>query len=271
MTGKLGSIGCLVLRLAGPLQSWGGDSRFNRRETDAVPTKSGIVGLLAAADGRRRGDPILDLVGLRLGVRVDQPGTVLRDFHTAGDYRGRPLLTAAVDAKGRQRARSKVHPVVTQRFYLQDAVFVVVVEGGIELVTGLAEAVRCPAYPLALGRRSCVPTQPLVLPGPDGPEDAWRGGLTEVLGAVPWQAGSEYRRQVRRQLGAVVRISLEATFDRADGSEGRSDVPVSFAHRERQFTTRRVAQTWLQCPTGFDGGRDSEPDRAHDPFALLGW
>ena len=42
----------LVLRLAGPLQSWGSSSRFTRRSTEAFPTKSGIVGLLAAAQGR---------------------------------------------------------------------------------------------------------------------------------------------------------------------------------------------------------------------------
>ena len=70
---------CLVLRLAGPLQSWGSSSQFNRRETDDRPTKSGVIGLLAAAQGRRRSDPIEDLVDVKLAVRVDQPGSLLRD------------------------------------------------------------------------------------------------------------------------------------------------------------------------------------------------
>ncbi len=64
---------CLVLRLAGPMQSWGGRSQFNRRDTLTEPTKSGLIGLLAAAQGRRRQDSIEDLLGLTFGVRTDQP------------------------------------------------------------------------------------------------------------------------------------------------------------------------------------------------------
>ena len=48
----------LVLRLAGPMQSWGVSSQFVHRATETFPTKSGLVGLLAAAQGRRRCDPI---------------------------------------------------------------------------------------------------------------------------------------------------------------------------------------------------------------------
>ena len=73
----------LLLRLAGPLQSWGVKSRFTVRATELAPTKSGIIGMLAAAVGRRRTDPIEDLLSLRFGVRKDQPGRVIRDFHTA--------------------------------------------------------------------------------------------------------------------------------------------------------------------------------------------
>lgn len=41
----------LLLRLAAPLQSWGSDSKFETRKTGREPTKSGVVGLLAAALG----------------------------------------------------------------------------------------------------------------------------------------------------------------------------------------------------------------------------
>ena len=61
----------LVLRLAGPMQSWGSDSRFTRRSTEVFPTKSALVGLLGAAQGRRRSDPIEDLAKLSVAVRVD--------------------------------------------------------------------------------------------------------------------------------------------------------------------------------------------------------
>lgn len=46
----------LLLRLAAPLQSWGADSKFETRKTNREPTKSGVIGLLAAALGLRRDD-----------------------------------------------------------------------------------------------------------------------------------------------------------------------------------------------------------------------
>ena len=44
----------LLLRLAAPLQAWGADSKFEPRKTAREPTKSGVIGLLAAALGLRR-------------------------------------------------------------------------------------------------------------------------------------------------------------------------------------------------------------------------
>lgn len=41
----------LLLWLEGPLQSWGHDSRFGRRETLHFPTKSGVLGMVCAALG----------------------------------------------------------------------------------------------------------------------------------------------------------------------------------------------------------------------------
>ena len=64
----------LLIRLAGPMQSWGDSSRFARRTTRREPTKSGVVGLLASALGRTREDPVEDLAQLELAIRVEQPG-----------------------------------------------------------------------------------------------------------------------------------------------------------------------------------------------------
>lgn len=70
----------LLLRLAGPMQAWGDSARFVRRTTRHEPTKSGVVGLLASALGRGREESVEDLAQLEMGVRADQPGTLLRDF-----------------------------------------------------------------------------------------------------------------------------------------------------------------------------------------------
>ncbi|MFJ3840587.1 type I-E CRISPR-associated protein Cas5/CasD [Streptomyces sp. NPDC090054] len=256
----------LLLRLAAPLQSWGDRSTFNRRETRPEPTKSGIVGLLAAASGRPRHAPLDDLAGLALGIRIDQPGTLLRDYHTVSDYRGQPLLSAAVTAKGRQKPTSPAkHTHITQRFYLQDAIFLAAVEGPLGLITTLEHAMAHPAFPLALGRRSCAPTQPLSL-------GQRTGHLEDVLRQEPWQAAPAVRKRWGRQNGDAAHIDLPATLDDPAGDEVRDDVPLSFAPQSRTFTTRRTRHTYLHSPTGLtpDPARPGNPG-GHDPFALLGW
>ncbi|MEU3567812.1 type I-E CRISPR-associated protein Cas5/CasD [Kitasatospora sp. NPDC036755] len=87
----------LLARLAGPLQAWGLVSRFDRRDTHLRPTKSGFLGLLAAAAGHSRDDSLHPLDELRFAVRVDRPGTPVRDYHTVGGgrypLRPRDLIT----------------------------------------------------------------------------------------------------------------------------------------------------------------------------------
>ncbi|MBB0229045.1 type I-E CRISPR-associated protein Cas5/CasD, partial [Streptomyces calidiresistens] len=126
----------LLLRLAGPLQSWGSAARFTRRGTENAPTKSGVLGLLAAAEGRSRNEDLSDLTALRFGVRIDQPGSRMRDFHTA------------------HHADSGKSMPLSERFYLADAVFVAGVEGDAELIRRLYEAVLAPRFLPYLGRRS---------------------------------------------------------------------------------------------------------------------
>ena len=247
----------LALRLAAPLQSWGGRSSFNRRETRAEPTKSGVLGLLAAASGIRRDQQITHLLGLRLGVRTDQPGSLLRDYHTAADYRGNALPSTDVNAKGLQKPTSPAKPTyVTERFYLQDAVFVAALAGPGPLIDALAQALRAPHFPLALGRRSCPPAGPVLL-------DIYDAGLEETLDTiVPWQATTSHRR--RHERDAVVRVP--ATIEHPDGHDALWDVPNSFSLRSRAFGSRRVRHEWITLPTGHTGDRGAE----HDPFDLLG-
>lgn len=99
----------LLLRLAAPLQSWGNDdSKFETRKTWREPSKSGVIGMIAAALGYKRyeTEKILELNKLRFGVRVDREGKLLRDFHTA-------------------KSSDKDKTYVTYRYYLADAIFLV--------------------------------------------------------------------------------------------------------------------------------------------------
>ena len=252
----------LVLRLAGPLQSWGSTSRHNQRYTSDRPTKSGVLGLLAAASGRRRGDPIEDLLALRMGVRVDQAGTVLRDYHTVSDFRGRPLLSASVNRAGVQQSTSpKKSTHLTERYYLQDAVFIAAVSGNNDLLAALAESVVRPAFLLSLGRRSCVPTLPILVPG-GGPHGLWAMQLERALEEVPWQAGPAERK---RRTGDRVRLPVTTDDESGDGLE--SDVPESFGWGRGPMLSRPVRPGWVELPSG-----NQSQDRAsgHDPFELLG-
>ena len=150
----------LLLRLAGPLQSWGEHSTFADRDTLRYPTRSGITGIFAAAQGLRRGEPLDRYPPLTLTVRIDRPGVLLADFHTTGG--GLPRGRTAPTAEGGRRAEGKA-TIVTRRMYLSDAVFTVAVQGPGKLIGDLAAALVSPHWQPYLGRRSCPPDQPLLL------------------------------------------------------------------------------------------------------------
>lgn len=138
----------LSFNLQAPLQSWGVQSQFGHRETTKEPTKSGVIGLLAAALGRERHESIADLATLQMAVRVEQEGTVLRDFHTAG-IDGFLRASGAVERK---------IPIVSNRFYLADAAFKVALQHtDRSFLSQLEKALHEPIFPLYLGRKSCVP------------------------------------------------------------------------------------------------------------------
>ena len=228
----------LLLRLAGPMQAWGGKSRFTVRATELAPTRSGVVGMLASAVGRRRTDPIEDLLALRFGVRKDQPGSVIRDFHTARTLDGRESMP------------------LSNRYYLADAVFLAGIEGDRALLEGIDEALRHPAFPLYLGRRSCPPTYPVSL----GLREA---ALLDALRAEPWLASEWFRRRRRDGLNAEILIDQEAvpTEERAGDARGSRDVPLSFDPRRRDYGFREVERLMVRVGA-------PEPD-THDPMAEL--
>ncbi|MFH8491942.1 type I-E CRISPR-associated protein Cas5/CasD [Streptomyces longisporoflavus] len=267
----------LLLRLAAPLQSWGAHGAFNVRDTRPEPTKSGVTGLLAAALGLQRGAPLDDLHTLRMGIRADTPGSLLRDYHVVSDFRGKPLPQSGVSAKGVQKPTTPAkYTHITTRYYLQDALFVAALEGPRSLLDRLAEAVRAPHFPLALGRRSCPPTQPLVL-------GVKEGDLESVLHGLPWQASTRAKNSYASKLGRhrgldgpfrPATVPCSVTLEHDQGDDVVHDVPLTFDLHDRTFTGRRVRREWLRIPTGFsnpDAATEIEADEdIHDPFELLG-
>lgn len=225
---------CLLLRLAGPMQSWGSRSRFQERDTEREPTKSGVIGLISAAFGKDRREPIDQaIIALRMGVRVDREGRIQKDFHTAQDV-------IKADAKTKDNELS-------WRAYLADAAYLVGLEGDASLLKKIAEKLKNPSWPLYLGRKAFVPSLP-ILPSRDITGCIFDGSLEQVLGGYPLIVHFVKRLDKDRE---SVRMVLECKS--GDIGERRQDVPVSFAPDKRQYTSRHVTVTWIPLPAGKEG------------------
>ena len=214
----------LLLRLAGPMQSWGTQSRFLERDTGLEPSKSGVIGLLCAALGRPRTASVDDLAALTMGVRVDHDGTLRRDYQTAEEV---------VRADG-----SPGGTVISNRYYLADADFLVgLEESDLALLERIDAALGTPQWPLYLGRKAFVPGMPVRLP---------MGGvrrntdLKTALCAEDWPPGS-----------TRLRVVLETTP--ADAAARRIDQPgPGSAFQHRQFMPRHVLIDFCKNGSGPD-------------------
>lgn len=212
----------LLLRLSSPMQSWGTTSRFDERDSQLEPSKSGVLGLICAALGRDRAEPVDDLARLKMGVRVDREGLLMRDYQTA---------TGVMSAAGKVDLE---RTVISPRYYLSDAAFLVGLEGGDRsLLEQIHAALRAPVWPLALGRKSFPPGEPVCLE--DGLRDET---LRSSLLAYPRIIAA---RQVHRD--SPIRLILEHESVGAV----RLDQPVApFA--QRRFGPRYVASESIHVP-----------------------
>jgi CRISPR system Cascade subunit CasD len=221
----------LLLRLAGPMQSWGTSSRFDQRDTGKEPSKSGVVGLVAAALGidRNNWTDLEPLARLAMGVRHDRSGVPKREYQTAGCA----TTDTIIKADGSQ---AKDGGVVSERFYLADAIFLVALEGDDRaLMERIFERLKDPAWPLALGRKSYVPSEPVWIE--DGIRDA---SLRDSLTQWPWIA-------IQRRWENLPE-SLLASFESSDESGVlRMDQPLS-SFAERRFGARFVRSEWIPFP-----------------------
>jgi CRISPR system Cascade subunit CasD len=217
----------LLLQCIAPLQAWGTQSNFSVRDTGREPSKSGVIGLLCAALGRPRAAPVDDLAQLLMGVRVDQEGQILRDFHTAGQGAADPYK-GFLQADGKTISKGTI---ISNRYYLADAAFLVGLEGDRRLLQTLHAALNNPQWALLLGRKACPPARPAYLT--DGLREE---GLRDALESYPWLGAKQKAHQRLAEQNQRLRLILEA----ADGPDMRRDHPLSFARDNRQFALRRL-------------------------------
>ena len=247
----LDAIHTLLLRLAGPMQSWGTQSRFAVREAGTEPSKSGVIGLVAAAMGLERDADISELARLRFGVRVDREGTPGRDYHTAGapvltQTYGDIILNKQAKRMGYYRAKGgkpeDKTPVLSERFYLADACFTAGLEAqgddGHKLLEDVYERFCNPVWPLFLGRRAFPPSLPVALPR----KEAIRAEpLFSALQTASWPF------RVPMPKGEVRFILPSDATEETDGQERLAgpDQPHSF--ETRTFASRTVTVLYEIC------------------------
>ena len=210
----------LAIRLVGPLQSWGYDSQYNRRNTGLMPTKSAIAGICCAALGLPRGSDkereflasfqktrMTAIAIPRNGVKKELPVRRLQDYHTVQNTR---------------RASGAINNdcVLTYRQYLIDAAFGVILEGDVKMLGEIATALADPVWGICLGRKTCIPSAPVLAGLRDNRLDAQR----LLIGEKPLESFTPQ----------------EEVENFVDGRDSLPDLPISFATERRLFSSRRV-------------------------------
>jgi CRISPR system Cascade subunit CasD len=184
-----------------------------------MPTKSGIAGMCCAALGYSRGSVAeneflakfahVRMTAVAIPRRCAEKVLLvqrLQDYHTVQN-------TKTADGKTKD-----CH--ITHRQYLTDASFCVLLEGPKPLLGKITEALGNPVWGIWLGRKTCIPSAPVIAGLKDNKDDA----LRLVIGNDPVES---FTRQ-------------EEVADFTEGRDSLPDTPVSFATKKRFFSPRRV-------------------------------
>lgn len=216
------------------MQSWGTSSHFETRNTDYYPSKSAVIGVIAASFGYRRDEDekIEKLNELDFAVRVDQVGLLRKDYQTA-------------------RKLKKDESYVTNRYYLEDAVFVVAISSEYDKwIEEIYFALKNPYFQPFMGRRSC-PVQP------DFVINMVETGAIEALENLEWQASNWYKKINKNY---VADIYADKDLLPEGGYTIRNDRVNSFSQKERKFGPRFEARTAKRMSTEEEANK-SEPEQ----------
>jgi len=231
----------LLLQLYGPLASWGEIAVGEYRPSFAHPSKSAIIGLLAAALGIRRDEEERQnslAVSCLFAVRVDAMGVLLRDYHTTQV----PSAKRGVTHYTRQSELAKkdeLNTILSSRDYRCDAVYTVaiaVVDGSPYSLKELAAALAKPVFTLYLGRKSCPLAMPL------HPQIVNAATLRDAMAVVPpsnelTDIISNADANVFWEGDAVSGLALQQVINRRDAPRSRKR--WQFSDRRENFGVLR--------------------------------
>ncbi|MFN4207948.1 MAG: type I-E CRISPR-associated protein Cas5/CasD [Agrobacterium albertimagni] len=235
----------IVFTLAGPMASFGTVAGNERRGTEWRPGHSMLVGILAAALGirRKQAGQLAELSdACQFAVRVDRPGTLMTDYHTAQSAKRNSKLKG-VATRREMLLKGDRTTIVTFREYLMDVQFTVAVAFIHPTIApaALVEALQQPALTLYLGRKSCPPSLPLnpkLIADAAGGEDAFYRYDIETSGQASqfWGSFSRTRREQKRS--TAPEIALDA----------RLGASASTHRRERRRVRPVDRGTWRFDP-----------------------
>lgn len=236
----------LLLWLEAPLQSWGYDSRYNRRDTLTFPTRSGILGLLCCAMGRGGeqkkwletmrpyGQTILSFPRCYKNSVKIQP--LLRDFHMVGSAYDKndtwqDMLIPKKSDGGRPVGSGAI---LTHRYYIQDMAFACLLEIPDDLAGEIRIGLETPVWQIYLGRKNCIPTAPVYRGFWDSEKEA-----------------EDEAMKLAKEFGR--RLSTKILHGEHHDEDGEviilNDVPLSFGLYKR-YTDRKVTIIDMQKDNG---------------------
>jgi len=210
----------IAFHLDSPMQSWGASSRFQYRETDPFPSKSGIIGLVAAALGIDKHAPdeaerLAPLTALRFtAIRLPKKHAVTRftDFHTIGGGYDKKRSSAEKMSIPRKASGAPFGTVITRRSYLTDAVFIAILTGEDETLLAQTQAALLdPVWGVWFGRKTCIPASP----------------LSPVIARSPREALADLLQKLGRDVAEMETLE-GVTEEDGPGTWFQADQPVAF-------------------------------------------
>lgn len=241
----------LVCTVYAPMASWGDIAVGELRGSWDRPSRSGLLGLIAAALGLAREDREAHGElgrGLGLAVRVDRAGTGLVDYHTTQTIREAAVRRLGHVPRRELLVATEAETILSRRAYLVDALATAVGWQRAAMrwpLEELRDALRRPRFALYAGRKAFplgLPLNPRLVDAP-----TLAGALQSAVQAevLDWPAWLDDPRG----------ISGEVSHDRCDGFESglvarrrelrRDDVP----DRERWLFEDRVVEVGVP-PSG---------------------
>lgn len=243
----------ILMWLEAPLQSWGFDSKFNRRDTLEFPTKSGILGLVLCALGasgeqRELLERFAALKQTVISFRYKKDGKFepklpyLHDFQMIGSGYNDKDMWESLNIPKKSDGGSAVGggTKLTHRYYLQNAVFAVLLEVPSDMSDEISNALKNPVYPIYLGRKCCVPTDFVGHENGsfESADDAERAAFEKAKEKAAARNKAEHKTD-KWELAEDFRVVDGET--EAGDSFTLNDVPIQFG-TQKKYRDRRVTK-----------------------------